>query len=90
MSEVRQVVLVWAALLGLLALTVLSSFELVGLPSLAASMGIALLKAGLVFWFFMHLRESSGLVRILATGAGAWLLILLLLSAADYVTRAIL
>ena len=35
----------------------------------------------------MHLREESGLVRLAAVGAGAWLLIMLLLVSSDYLTR---
>jgi cytochrome c oxidase subunit 4 len=90
MKGVRLLVLVWAALLSLLALTVAASFSLSGLASLAVSTGIALSKASLIFWFYMHLREETGLLRLVAIGAGAWLLILLLLSSADFATRGVL
>jgi cytochrome c oxidase subunit IV len=87
MQRARSLLIVWAALLGLLALTVAASYLVTGPLSAAASLLIALAKASLVFWFFMHLREERGLVRLFAVGATAWLLILLLLLAADYATR---
>lgn len=87
MTGIRPLILVWAALLVLLGLTVTASFQFSGPASIAASLGIALAKAVLIFWFFMHLREESGLIRLVAIGAAAWMLILFLLAAADFTTR---
>lgn len=87
MSGIMLLVFVWAGLLGLLALTVGASLVLTGPVSFATGMGIALAKATAIFWFYMHLREEGGLIRLVAIGAGAWLLILFLLAAADYTTR---
>lgn len=87
MAGVRSLIFAWAALMALLGLTVLASFFLTGAVSLATGMTIAVAKAGLIFWFFMHLREESGLVRLFAMAAVAWLLILALLVGADYATR---
>lgn len=87
MDHTRNLLLIWVALLGLLALTVGASFVLTGPLSAAASLMIALAKATLIFWYFMHLREERGLVRLFAIGGSAWLLILLLLLTADYATR---
>jgi cytochrome c oxidase subunit 4 len=89
MSITRNLVVVWAALLALLACTIGASFILAGPLSLLVSMSIALAKAALIFWFYMHLKEEGPLVRVAAIGAGAWLLILFLLGAADYATRGI-
>jgi cytochrome c oxidase subunit 4 len=82
-----RLVLVWTALLALLLITFGASFVLTGPASVAVSYTVALAKAALIFWFFMHLREESGLVRLAAGGAGVWLLILLLLLFADYASR---
>jgi cytochrome c oxidase subunit IV len=90
MAAFRPLILVWVVLLGLLVLTLGASFLLAGLPSAAASLAVALAKAALIFWFFMHLKEESGLIRLIAIGAGAWLLILLTLTAADYTTRSMI
>ncbi|WEX10573.1 cytochrome C oxidase subunit IV family protein [Chelativorans sp. AA-79] len=87
MGGIRPYVLTWAGLLALLALTVSASFLLSGPPSLLAGMAIALAKAALILWFFMHLREETGLVRLFAIAAAAWLVILALLTSADYATR---
>ncbi|MCS0493985.1 cytochrome C oxidase subunit IV family protein [Ancylobacter sp. MQZ15Z-1] len=87
MSLVRTLSLVWAALLGLLLLTLGASFALTGPASLAASLAIAVAKAALIYWFFMHLREEGGLVRLAALGVAAWLVIFTLLTSADYAMR---
>ena len=87
MPKAMQVLSVWLALMALLAATVVSSMLLRGSVGLAASLVIALAKAALVFWFFMHLREENGLARIAATGAVLWVAILFLLSGLDIVTR---
>ncbi|MGE0004284.1 MAG: cytochrome C oxidase subunit IV family protein [Parvibaculaceae bacterium] len=86
--KTRSLLLVWAALLGLLLLTLGASLVLTGPASLLTSLAVALAKAALIFWFFMHLKEETGLLRLVAVGAGVWLLILLALTFADYATRA--
>ena len=87
MGKSLPLLLAWALLLLLLAATVGASFLLTGLPGFTVAMAIALAKAALVYWYFMHLREEGGLVRLAALFAAAWLLILLLLTGADYLTR---
>ncbi len=87
MPKAMQVLSVWLALMALLAATVVSSMLLRGTAGLAASLVIALAKAALVFWFFMHPREENGIARIAATGAVLWVAILFLLSGLDIVTR---
>jgi cytochrome c oxidase subunit 4 len=88
MAGLRPLLLVWLALNGLLALTVGASFVLKGHLSLAAGTAIAIVKAALIFWFYMHLNESSGVVRLVAAGAIVWLMILFILTSADFATRA--
>ena len=90
MIGTRSILLVGLALLVLLALTVGASFLVHGALSAAVSLGIALCKAALVFWFFMNLRAESGLIRLAGMAAAVWLLLLLFLSAADFATRGIL
>lgn len=88
MAQLRPLILVWVALMLLLGMTVGGSFFLTGSASFIASMTIAAVKAGLVYWFYMHLREQSGLHRVIALAAIAWLAIMALLVAADYFNRA--
>jgi cytochrome c oxidase subunit 4 len=80
----RTLLLTWAALMALLALTVGASFALTGIPSLAAGLGIAALKATLILWVFMHLAETNGLLRVVALAAFAWLAILFALGGLGY------
>ena len=82
-----RLVLVWAALLALLALTVTATFLPLGEARLAVSYGIAVAKAALVLWFFIELRGDRGLARLAGLAAFAWIAILFLLVAADYLTR---
>jgi cytochrome c oxidase subunit 4 len=85
--QVLSLLGVWAALIVLLAATVGATYLLPGPLRLGANMAIAVLKAGLVLWFFMQLDRASGLTRIFATGAILWLAILMTLISADLLTR---
>jgi cytochrome c oxidase subunit 4 len=85
--EVRLYVLVWIGLMILLALTVGATFAPIGALKAPVNLGIAFAKAALVFWFYMHLHRQPGLERLAAVAAAVWLLILLLLSGADFVSR---
>jgi cytochrome c oxidase subunit 4 len=87
MGGIRPLFLVWAALLVLLAVSVAGSFVFTGPLNLLVSFGTAALKALMILWFYMHLREEDGLNRVFAVGAVVWLVILLLLPALDFVSR---
>jgi cytochrome c oxidase subunit 4 len=49
---------------------------------------IAFAKAFLIAFFFMNLRGQTGLVRTFAVAGLFWLLIMMALTASDYLTRA--
>lgn len=87
MSGIRSTILVWLALLALLAISAAGSFVFTGPLNLLVSFGTATLKALLIFWFYMHLREEDGLNRVFAIGAIVWLVLLLAFPAVDLVTR---
>ncbi len=61
-------------------------FDLGRLNTVAA-LAIAGVKATLVVWFFMHARNSPRLTWLVAFGGLLWLLILIALTANDYLTR---
>jgi cytochrome c oxidase subunit 4 len=87
MKAVRTILVVWAALLGLLVLTIAASFAPLGRALPFVSYGIAVAKTALVVWIFMELRVRDGLQRI-ALGLGfVWLAILFVLLFADTLTR---
>jgi cytochrome c oxidase subunit 4 len=79
---------VYLALLCLLALTI-GSAQLLQLGAVKpfVNLGIAAIKAALIAWFFMHVREGSGLVRLFSVAALFWLMILFGLGLSDWLTR---
>jgi cytochrome c oxidase subunit 4 len=87
MSERATFVVVYLACMVLLAATMGVSFLKLGPFNVVLNMGISITKTLLVAWFFMHVRESSGLVRLASAAALFWLLILFGLSLSDYLTR---
>ena len=83
----KRIWICWAALLLLLAITTGAAFLPLGPFNIAVALAIAAAKALLVLLFFMELVRSSGLVRAFAVAGFFWLLILLALTSADYLTR---
>ena len=81
-----------------MVLTVLTvfvaSFDLSagGLPFLndLAALAIAVLKATLVVWFFMHVRHSTPLTKLVVVGVLLRLAFLVAFTLGDYDTRGLL
>ena len=61
----KTFVLVWAALLTLTAITVTVAKLNLGTLSTLTAIAIASVKAGLVLWFFMHLKYEKRLLKLL-------------------------
>ena len=77
-------------LLTLLVLTILTTavaFVDLGEFSVVVALAIAVTKMMLVALFFMHVRHSTKLTRLVIVGGLAWLMILLLLTLTDFATR---
>lgn len=87
LAPVRTYIWVWLALLALLATTFGSAYVAMGWFNVVVNVGISLTKMLLVMIFFMHLRHASALVRVFSTVGFLWLLTLLTLSLADYLSR---
>lgn len=85
--EHRGDVLIWIALLVLLAITCGTSFIPMGRLNLAVNLAVAAMKAGLVLVFFMRLRKEDPLIRLVAGVGVVWLAILVGLSATDFAVR---
>jgi cytochrome c oxidase subunit 4 len=83
----RKYLLVWVALMILLALTTGASYFPLGSLSTPVSMAIALLKTALVVAVYMHLADSKTVVRFFALAALAWLLIMYALTLCDVFSR---
>jgi cytochrome c oxidase subunit 4 len=79
--------LVYLALLLLLAATIGVAFVDLGFLNPLIAVTIAIIKAVLVILFFMHVRGSSQLTRVFVLAGFFWLLILVGLTFTDYLTR---
>ena len=55
--------------------------------NIAVALGIALAKASLVLYFFMHLRESARIVKATAITGFVFLVILLIFALQDVISR---
>jgi cytochrome c oxidase subunit IV len=83
----RRDLAVWAALLGLLALSCWGAYWPLGRITTALGLGIAAVKASLVAAVFMNLKGSSHLLRLTALAAFFWLATLFGLTLSDVLTR---
>jgi cytochrome c oxidase subunit IV len=80
-------VLVFAGLIVLTVVTTAVAFVDLGAFSVVAALGIACCKMLLVALFFMHIRHSTKLTKLVVAGGLLWLMILLVLTMSDFVTR---
>jgi cytochrome c oxidase subunit 4 len=61
----KTFMLVWTALLVLTGLTIKAAQLRMGAWSMVANIAIASTKAGLVLWFFMHLKYEKRIFKLL-------------------------
>lgn len=87
MTRFRTPLLVWLALLALLAITATTARLGLGQVTIVVSLAVAAAKALLILLFYMRLRRGGTLPRLAAGGIGLWLAILYGLTLADYATR---
>ncbi|MCX6537668.1 MAG: cytochrome C oxidase subunit IV family protein [Acidobacteria bacterium] len=78
---------VFAALMTLTALTVFAAMQDLGPFNTVVALVIACTKAVLVVLYFMHVRYSTKLTWAVIAGGVFWLLLLLLMTLSDYITR---
>ncbi len=86
-SATRIYYAIFAVLLVCTYLTWQVAYFDLGRFNTVAALLIAGVKATLVVWFFMHARSSPRLIWLVAFGGLLWLLILIVLTANDYLTR---
>jgi len=77
-----------ALMLGTAATAWVARFDL-GQLNIVAAMAIAVSKATLVVLYFMHLRYGHKLTWVFAAASVIWLVILIGLTMADILTRAL-
>jgi cytochrome c oxidase subunit 4 len=86
-STNQTFVVVYLALMALLALTAAApSFTGPAVANLISA-AVAVAKAGLILFFFMRLRETPPRIRLFAAGAILWVVFLFALTFGDYLTR---
>jgi cytochrome c oxidase subunit 4 len=78
---------IFSALMVLTAATVGVAFVNLGSFNFPVAIGIAITKATLVVLFFMHVKYSSRLTKMVVAVAVFFLLVLLGLTMTDYLTR---
>ncbi len=83
----RIYILIFITLLLLTLVTVDVAFYDAGWLNLPIALTIAMCKALLVLLFFMHVRYSSRLTWVFVAAGFFWLLILLVFTLSDYLTR---
>src|ERR1035437_1537762 len=86
-DSIRTYTLVLLALLVLTAATTLGAVVDLGEVSVVVALAIAVCKMLLVALFFMHVRHSTKLTKLVLLGGLLWLAILLMLTLSDFTTR---
>jgi cytochrome c oxidase subunit IV len=79
--------LVLLTLLGLTIVTTAVAYVDLGAFSTVIALAIACTKMLLVALFFMHIRHSTRLTKLVVAGGMLWLMILLFMTMADFWTR---
>jgi cytochrome c oxidase subunit IV len=80
-------VIVFASLAVLTVLTVVVAYFDFGFMNVVVALGIAVIKASLVVWFFMGVRYNTPLTRVVVLAGLFWLMIMFGLGMSDYLTR---
>lgn len=83
----KTYLVIYAALLGLMALTFFAAYINMGRANFPIAMGIATAKMVLILLYFMHVRYSDKLTWVYSTAAFLWLVILVIGTLNDYFTR---
>lgn len=78
---------IFAALLVLTAVTVQVAFLDLGPLNTFVALAIAVFKATLVILFFMHVKYSTRLTKIVVVSGFVWLAVLFVLTMGDYASR---
>ncbi|MDA1183810.1 MAG: cytochrome C oxidase subunit IV family protein [Acidobacteria bacterium] len=78
---------IFGSLMVLTAITVGIAFVNLGALNFPVALSIAILKATLVILFFMHVKYSSRLTKLICGGAFFFLVVLFGLTMTDYLSR---
>jgi cytochrome c oxidase subunit 4 len=87
MTSVARLIAVWLAVIALLGLSLGTAYIPLGRFNSIVCVSIGFAQAVLVWTFFMRLRWSGLLIRLIAAIGLLWIMLLLGLSLTDYLTR---
>jgi cytochrome c oxidase subunit 4 len=86
----KTYLVIYAALLGLMFLTLGAASVDLGPANFLVAMGIATVKMVLIILYFMHVRYSDRLTWVFSSAAFLWLVIMIVGTLNDYFTRGFL
>ena len=86
-SPKRVYYTIFGLLMALTAITVFAAFNNLGTLNFPIALGIAITKATLVILFFMHVKYSSRLTKLICGTAVFFLIVLFGLTLSDYLSR---
>jgi cytochrome c oxidase subunit IV len=86
-SPQKTYYVIFGSLMVLTTITVTVAFINLGALNFPVALGIAILKATLVVLFFMHVKYSSRLTKLICGTAFFFLMILFALTLSDYLSR---
>jgi len=87
LDTVKTYVFVFIALICATVLTTAVAFVDLGSFSVVVALAIAVCKMLLVALFFMHVRHSTSLTKLVLSCAFLWLAILILITLSDFHSR---
>jgi cytochrome c oxidase subunit IV len=87
MDTVRTYVLIWLALIFATVITTAVAFVNLGAFSVVVALAIAVCKMLLVALFFMHVRHSTRLTKVVLFGGLLWFGILMGMTFTDFASR---
>ena len=86
-SPKKTYYVIFGSLMVLTTITVIVAFINLGALNFPVALGIAILKATLVILFFMHVKYSSRLTKLICGTAFFFLIVLFGLTLSDYLSR---
>src|SRR5215470_2591513 len=86
-ASIRLYLTVFFSLMVLTGLTIGVAFVNMGPFNFPVALGIAITKATMVILFFMHVKESSRLTKLIIGTGFFFLLVLFTLTLTDYLSR---
>lgn len=85
--SIKVYLTIWLTLMVMTGVTVLVAYYDLGRFNTIVALSIAVFKALLVILYFMHVRYSSRLTKVIVAAGVFWFLILIALTFSDYWTR---